>query len=415
MLSRLLYNISTVAYTTGIRIAAYFNHKAKLWVEGRKNWQKGLGDFAAQNRPSIWMHCASLGEFEQGRPVLEAIKTEYPDYRIVLSFFSPSGYEIRKNYSGADLVTYLPSDTRSNAEDFIALINPALVLWVKYEYWFEYLDALHRKRIPVILFAAKFREGQPFFKPYGGLWREMLDKFSVIFVQDQDSLNLLKTINIDHATIGGDTRFDRVATIKEQFERLPLSIENFCEGQKVIVAGSTWKDDEMLFTHLMNHRPDIRYIIVPHEIHDDHIRDILDMWPNAMRYTVQAEFNRSNILIIDTIGMLNRLYNYGDICYVGGGFNDSGIHNTLEAAVYSKAVVFGPEYSKFNEAVGLINAGAAISVNNALELEAAIDELFGSRVKIAEMGVAAGDYVQKHTGATTRIMDYIAEKRLLTR
>ena len=313
------------------------------------------------------------------------------------------------------MVTYLPADSKQNAEAFLNIVEPALVLWVKYEYWYSFIHALHQRQIPVILFAARFRQGQPFFKPYGSLWKQMLQSFSNIFVQDEASLQLLATIGINHAEAAGDTRFDRVIAVKDAFENLPISIENFCRDKKVIVAGSTWQDDEMLFTHLVNNRPDIHYIIVPHEVHDDHIIDIKKNWPQAMLYTQQTEFNTSNILIIDTVGMLNRLYHYAGLCYIGGGFNDSGIHNTLEAAVYGKPVIFGPVYEKFIEACGLIENGAAISVANAMELEAAVEKIFADDALQQTMGKAAANYVQQNKGATEKIMDYIAEKRLLTK
>lgn len=371
------------------------------------------------NSPLIWMHCASLGEFEQGRPVLEAVKEQYPGHKIVLTFFSPSGYEVRKNYIGADLVLYLPMDGPNNAREFIEAIRPSLVLWVKYEYWYYYLLELKKRDIPVLLISGIFRESQPFFKWYGGIWKKILENFDQLFVQTKNSEILLNQVGIHkNITISGDTRFDRVITIASQWEKLAEPIEQFCEGHQVIVAGSTWEEDEEELIHYAKAYPKIRFIFVPHEVSKARIHDLQEEFPEALLYS--ALINRqlstvihSNVLIIDTIGILSRLYKYATITYVGGGFNESGIHNILEAAVYGKPVIFGPEYEKFAEAVGLVEAGGAYSIENALELEALLNTLLNDNTALEKSGNTCRQYVQEHKGATGKILDYIQRKRLL--
>ena len=445
----LLYKLFLWLYAGGIRIAALWNPKARLWAKGRKNWQLVVGswqsavssgqlavgnkhtgvrnpelgddsELLANDLKLIWMHCASLGEFEQGRPLLESIRTIYPHYKIVLTFFSPSGYEIRKNYTGADLVLYLPMDSPANANKFIDAINPSLVLWVKYEYWYYYLTDLKERDIPVLLISGIFRQSQPFFKWYGGLWKKILKNFDHLFVQTKNSEQLLYTIGInENITVTGDTRFDRVVTIAEQWEKLAEPIEKFCEGHPVIVAGSTWEEDEEELIHFARAYPAIRFIFAPHEVSKERINDLQKEFPQALLYS--SLINRqlctvihSNVLIIDAIGILSRLYRYASIAYVGGGFNESGIHNILEAAVYGKPIVFGPEYEKFAEANDLIDAGAAFSFENALELEALLNKLLNKPVLLEQSGHIAREYVYKNKGATEMILNYIQRKRLLT-
>ncbi len=366
------------------------------------------------------MHCASLGEFEQGRPLVEKIRTRYPRHEILISFFSPSGYEIRKNYEGADHVFYLPLPTRQNAREFIRILNPELVIWVKYEYWYHYLQILDEQKIPVLLVSALFRENQPFFKWYGGLHRRMLGFFRQIFVQNQESARLLAGIGIrDKLTIGGDTRFDRVVELAQKPKQYP-EIERFCGPHPVIVAGSTWREDELAMDHFANRSSDLRFIIAPHEIHEEHLLEIEKMFSSTIRYSkwilnenIQAGSENPQILIIDNIGMLADLYFYASICYVGGGFGEDGVHNTLEAAVYGKPVVFGPEYSKYLEAVELVDVGAAFSVESALELEETLKSLLGSEDLYKQASVAAWDYVRENTGAADKIMAFIHSSGLL--
>ncbi len=443
-------------YSFALRLAALWNPKAKLWVEGRRGWRKevsgqrskvkgqelgvisqesGVGsqelsvkrqrlkvigeETVTLSSNTIWMHCASLGEFEQGRPLLEAVRKDYPGYKIVLTFFSPSGYEIRKNYAGADVVMYLPMDSRANAKDFINAINPSLVLWVKYEYWYYYLSELKKRKIPVLLISGIFRSSQPFFKWYGGLWKNILKCFNHFFVQTAHSKALLKNIGIDKpVTVTGDTRFDRVTAIAQQWEKLNDAVEQFCQGHPVLVAGSTWEDDEALLIHYARAYPKTRFIIAPHEVDKERIEELQQEFSQAVLYssvinktiTVHADFN---VLIIDNVGLLSRLYKYASITYVGGGFNQSGIHNILEAAVYGKPVIFGPVYEKFAEARDLVDNGGAFSIETALELEALLHQLFNNTEKLNKSSAAAKEYVQSHKGATAQIMQYIQIKRLL--
>lgn len=415
----ILYNIFLVLYTAGIRIAALWNKKAAQWVNGRKN-NPVPDSFGFDKEQAIWMHCASLGEFEQGRPLLEAVKAQYPSAKIVVTFFSPSGYEIRKNYTGADKVLYLPMDSPARSKQFIEAINPALVLWVKYEYWYYYLHELDRKNIPVLLVSGIFRESQPFFKWYGGFWKKILGSFEHLFVQTERSKELLAGIGInDHITVTGDTRFDRVVTIAEQWEPLSEMIEQFCEGHPVIVAGSTWEEDEEALIHYAKAYPHIRFIFAPHEISRERIADLQQEFPDGILYSSLTNRQsgtviHSNVLIIDNIGMLSRLYRYATITYVGGGFNQSGIHNILEAAVYGKPVIFGPVYEKFAEARDLVDEGGAFSVGNALELEALLNKLLGDAQLLKETGIVSKEYVYSKRGATQQIMDHIQRNRLLT-
>lgn len=413
------YNIFLFLYSAGARIAALWNKKAAQWVEGRRS-NPVPDSYGLGQDKTVWMHCASLGEFEQGRPLLEAIKTAYPSCRIVLTFFSPSGYEIRKNYTGADKVLYLPMDNPVRSKKFIEAINPTLVLWVKYEYWYYYLHELQQKNIPLLLVSGIFREGQPFFKWYGGFWKKILGSFEHLFVQTQHSSHLLAGIGIDkNITVTGDTRFDRVIAIAEQWEPLSEMVEQFCEGHPVIVAGSTWEEDEEELIHYARTYPHIRFIFAPHEISKERIADLQEEFRDGILYS--SLVNRqagtvinSNVLIIDNIGMLSRLYKYATITYVGGGFNQSGIHNILEAAVYGKPVIFGPVYEKFAEARELVEKGGAFPIENALELEALINKLLGDITLLKGTGFISKEYVYGKRGATQQILNHIQRNRLLT-
>lgn len=362
------------------------------------------------------MHCASLGEFEQGRPLVEKIKQDHPAYKVVVTFFSPSGYEIRKNYSGADAIFYLPMDGAGNAEKFIQAIHPDLVLWVKYEYWYYYLTTLKKHNIPVLLVSGIFRESQPFFKWYGKIWKEMLHSFKHLFVQNEKSLKLVQPQLKEKVSLTGDTRFDRVIDIAEKFEELP-EINFFCGNSKVVVAGSTWEEDETELIHYVKEHPEIKFIIAPHEVGIESLAEVKKEFKQSIFYSqlqaIKEISENTNVLIIDNIGMLSRLYKYATVTYVGGGFNSSGIHNVLESAVYGRPVIFGPVYEKFAEAKGLVECGGAFSINNALELEKILNELFSSTDKLIQSSNAAREYVYHNRGATGRIMNYIAENRLL--
>lgn len=434
-MGKLLYLLFINSYHLGVRIAALWNPKAKLWVAGRKVFPSVTND----GRKTVWMHCASLGEWEQGRPVLEAIRAAFPQVKIVLTFFSPSGYEVMKTYAGADHIFYLPMDSASNANKMVDTVSPDLVLWVKYEFWYAYLTTLKKRNIPVIMISGIFRSSQPFFKWYGGLWRQMLRSFLYIFVQNEMSKESLSTLGIqENVNIAGDTRFDRVIEIAKNFEPLPL-IEQFCGNSKVIVAGSTWEEDEEEWIHYVKANPDIKFIIAPHEIHEGNIKDVQKEFRGAILYSSLVSDNRlaatgglkretnnlptgqageqqetSNVLIIDNIGMLSRLYRYGHITYVGGGFEASGIHNVLEPAVHGKPVIYGPEYEKFAEAVDLVELGAGICVHNALELEKVLTALWQDEALLKQKSEAAKNYVYAKRGAAKKVMDYIYANRLLT-
>lgn len=411
-MGKLIYSLFIYSFLAGVRIASLFNAKARKWVKGRKNFP--VANFHGN---SIWMHCASLGEFEQGRPVLEALKKQHPDLRIVISFFSPSGFEIQKNYPGADLVCYLPMDGPRNARQFIEMVRPQLVIWVKYEYWYHYLTALKARNIPVLLISAVFRKDQPFFSWYGIFWRKMLDCFTEIFVQNAASLDVLKSLPSSPSAIcNGDTRFDRVSSIAENWKEIPL-IRDWCQQKKVIVAGSTWEEDEDEWLHFVHQHPAIKFIIAPHNIDPENIRNIKNRFRNSICFsqlTEQTVNSTSHVLIIDNIGMLAQLYNYADITYVGGGFGNDGIHNILEAAVYGKPVIIGPEYERFFEAEELIAEGGGFSVENALELESLLNDLLGNETWLRQAGKAAEDYIKKNKGATDGIIHFIQENRLLT-
>ncbi len=412
------YNFFLLLYAIGARIASLFNKKTRLWLNGRKDIFNNLKQWKAENAGEniVWLHCASLGEFEQGRPIIEKLKQQYPTYKILLTFFSPSGYEIRKNYSGADGIFYLPLDGKSTAEKFISIVKPSLVIWIKYEYWFYYLTLLKEKKIPVILVSAIFRQTQPFFKWYGSLWKKILQSFEKIFVQNEDSVALLKRIGLaENVTVTGDTRFDRVMDIIQNNEPLPNVLVNFCNHKKVMVAGSTWEEDEEEIVHYAKTHAAIKFIIAPHEIDKERLDDIKKLFPNSIFYSqfIKGE-NEAQTIIIDNIGMLSKLYQLATVAYIGGGFNDSGIHNILEAAVYGKPVIFGPEYEKFAEANDLIDRKGAFSIENALELETLLDKFFNDDEFLQTASTVSKIYVYENRGATNKIMDYIYANRLLT-
>ncbi|MBB5440926.1 3-deoxy-D-manno-octulosonic-acid transferase [Pedobacter sp. AK017] len=401
-----LYNIAIHLYALLIRIFSTFNTKASLFSKGRRNIFARIEEkIAAKDRP-VWFHFASLGEFEQGRTVLEKIKEKYPLKKIVVTFFSPSGYEIRKNYTLATGVFYLPLDTASNAKKLIEAFNPELAIFTKYEYWYHYFKELNNKNIPLIIISGIFRPNQIFFKPYGSFHRKILTYVSHFFVQNKQSIQLLKTINIRNATLSGDTRFDRVAENAASAKKLPL-VELFCGTANVFIAGSTWPEDEALIAGLCDQHPGWKFIIAPHEIDQSHISAIEKLFPQAVKYsslTVEGTANGyGQVLIIDNIGMLSALYAYGRIAYIGGGFG-AGIHNTLEAVAFGIPVIFGPRYDKFQEAKDLIALGAAKSIDNMAELTAAAETL----IRDQEAGKIAKEYVISKTGATDQILNYIS-------
>ncbi len=423
-MKRIIYQFALKLYYLGIVVVSPWNEKARLWLRGRKDLFGRL-QTEVQRAPGqelIWMHCASLGEFEQGRPLLEALRSRYLDAKILLTFFSSSGYEIRKNYDKADHIFYLPYDSPANARRFLSIVKPTLVLWIKYEYWFYHFRQISRAGIPFLLVSAIFRKKQLFFRWYGALHREMLQAFTHLFVQNTESGQLLQLLGFtEKVSVSGDTRFDRVLEIARQFEPVPL-VEAFCGNHQVVVAGSTWDEDEEELDHFANTHPELRFVIAPHEIHVSHIKEIRKLFKRTVLYSeykqqkevVQAEGEETpNVLIIDNIGMLARLYRYATITYVGGGFGESGIHNILEAAVYGKPVVFGPVYDKFAEAVELLEKGGAFSVENAIDLERTFNRLLHNYAEYNHACEASRKYVHAHSGAKQMIMDYITTHNLL--
>ena len=356
----------------------------------------------------IWFHAASLGEFEQGRPLIEKIRAKYPDYRILLTFFSPSGYEVRKNYRGADIVCYLPFDKPRNVRKFLDLVNPCMAFFIKYEFWKNYLDELHKRRIPVYSVSSIFRRGQIFFKWYGGTYRNVLRNFDHIFVQNERSKRYLAKIGINRVTVVGDTRFDRVLQIREEAKDLPL-VELFKNNTMTFVAGSSWQPDEDLFIEYFNQHPEVKLIIAPHVIDENHLVEIIRKLKRPyVRYTRADEKNvrKADCLIIDCFGLLSSIYRYGEIAYIGGGFG-VGIHNTLEAAVYGIPVIFGPKYQKFQEAVQLLEAKGGFSIKSYEELKALLDRMLEDESFLRETGTNAGTYVTGNAGATDKVLGMI--------
>lgn len=406
---RTLYSISIFVYQIIIRLASAFNSKAKLWLEGRKGIFEKLTAQLSNSAPEdkiAWFHCASLGEFEQGRPLIEKYKIHHPGTKILLTFFSPSGYEIRKNYPGADFIFYLPADTLSNAKRFIDIVNPAVVFFVKYEFWFHYLYELKKRNIPVYLVSGIFRKEQHFFKSYGGWFRKQLGSFSHFYLQDEQSIALLNSIGYKNTTLAGDTRFDRVWEIAKNTKPFPL-IEKFRENSSVLIAGSSWREDEKIISVLQP--GDFKLIIAPHEIDEKHIDNIENQFAgfSTLRYSKATESNVSSaqVLIIDNIGMLSSLYRYAEIAFIGGGFG-KGIHNILEAATFGLPVIFGPNYEKFTEAKELIRLGGAFSVTDQEEFTKTILLLKDPQVLQTASHISK-HYVGSRVGATDRILSTI--------
>lgn len=413
---RLLYDLGILIYGAILRLISPFHGKAKLWVEGRKGLLSRVEQTVEKGQKHIWFHFASLGEFEQGRAVLEQIKKRFPQEKIVITFYSPSGYEIRKNTNLADYVFYLPEDTAKNAEAFINLINPKFVVFTKYEYWFHYFRALKKRQIRLLMISAIFREDQLFFKSYGGFYRSILKNVSFFFAQNLDSVHMLKWIGITNAGLAGDTRFDRVVELPVQHKEIDV-VRQFVGESKVLVAGSTWQPDEELLKKLHLDFSTWKMIIAPHEINQGHISQIQSLFPDALLFSKfstysGAEVSTGNTLIIDNIGMLSSLYYYGDITYIGGGFG-AGIHNTLEAATYGKPVIFGPKYEKFQEAVDLVTLMAGYVISDYEELKAVFEALQDESRRF-EAGTSAKKYVQQRAGATQIIMKYLETEKLLT-
>ena len=411
-----LYNLSIIFYSMLIRLASPFNQKASQIREGRKRVFTELINKIRHDRPIAWVHCASLGEFEQGRPLIEAIKKQHPNYQILLTFFSPSGYEIRKNYELADYVFYLPVDNKSNARMLINLVNPEIVFFIKYEFWFHYIKELKKKNIPLYLVSAIFRENQLFFQnsPWGKWYRKMLFDFEHFFVQDQQSVELLDSIGLKNATKAGDTRFDRVAAIARNGKVIPL-VEIFKNNQQLLVAGSTWKPDEELLIEYIHAHPAIKFIIAPHETKRANIDRLINLLKTpVVCYTEATDETVKNyqVMIVDTIGLLSSIYQYADLAYIGGGFG-VGIHNTLEAAIFGMPIVFGPNYLKFNEATAMVKLQVAFSVNNYQQLNTVLESLLTDIEKRERIIVECTNFTNQNLGATQTIISKVFNNKFI--
>lgn len=405
-------------------LAALFNPKARKWVNGRKGLFQQLRASIPAGEKIIWVHCASLGEFEQGRPLMDRIRTSGTGHKILLTFFSPSGYEAKKNYPGADWIFYLPADGPRNAKRFLEIVQPSLVIFVKYEFWYYYLKKLKYRDVPLLLVSALFRRDMSFFRWYGGLQRKMLSRFHHLFVQNESSRQLLDSIGLAaNCSVSGDTRFDRVKEIAASAAPLP-EIEKFLGNNPAFIAGSTWPADEDAIWRAFGTggHPALKLVIAPHEISEKHLAGLEKKFTGAIRYSAlknsTGETRDASCLLIDNIGMLSRLYRYAYICYVGGGMSALGVHNVLEAAVYDKPVLFGPFYHKYGEAVGLVQSGGGIwfrdDAKDGRMLRELTDALLINKEEYAARADAAGKFVESHTGATERIFRYLQEKRLLT-
>ncbi|OWY23396.1 3-deoxy-D-manno-octulosonic acid transferase [Sphingobacteriales bacterium UPWRP_1] len=416
MLTKAIYFVFIYLYGAAVHFAAFFNHKAAKWVAGRKNlWNQiniALPGMAGKKR--VWVHCASLGEFEQGRPVIEAIKKQYPDVLILLTFFSPSGFEVRKNYPFANAVWYLPADTPGNARRFVEMVNPNLVIFVKYEFWFNYLQVLQTKKVPVFLISAVFRPEQFFFRWYGAGFRKMLETYHTIYVQNVKSEQLLQHAKglLVKTAVAPDTRFDRVQAAA--LEAKPVAtVEQFAAGRQLFICGSTWPRDEQLLARFIQQAPcEVAFVIAPHRTGKQQLAELVNTLntTSSILYSVAAEqpdfahvASGYRVLIIDNIGMLLHIYRYGSYAYIGGGFG-AGIHNILEAAVFGLPLFFGPRYAKFNEAVQLVQAGGAFRVKDAGQLVNCFRALYGSKDAYQKASAVCRNYVVQHTGGTTLIL-----------
>ncbi|MDY0077905.1 MAG: glycosyltransferase N-terminal domain-containing protein [Bacteroidales bacterium] len=403
---RPFYTLGIQIYSLAVRLLSLWNPKAKQWIAGRENWRKQLPEINA-NDQWIWFHASSLGEFEQGRPLIESIKSAFPENKILLTFFSPSGFEIRKNYKQADKIMYLPTDTCRNARLFIEHFKFKAVFFIKYEFWFNYINRLSKARIPLYFIAVRFRADQHFFKAYGSWFRKHLRQVEHFFVQDENSKQLLGSIEINEVTVNGDPRFDRVAEIAKQAARFP-EVEKFIGNRKALIAGSSWPPDEQLLIPFLADLPaDYCFIIAPHDVSKSHIKQIENALPEkAQLYSKFADPFASRILIIDQIGILSQLYQYAQIAYIGGGFGKA-IHNIQEAVTFGVPVLFGPNHQQFNEAVDLVNLGGAFSISNADELKTQLLKLINDEKYRRQAASVCKKYVEDQLGATAKIMDYL--------
>lgn len=397
-----IYNFGLVFYVWIIRLVAPRHPKARLWLEGRRDLYRRMRQTIDPTARIVWIHVASLGEFEQGRPIIEQIRKTHPEYKILVTFFSPSGYEIRKNYAGADYIFYLPIDTPRHARRFLDAARPEIAIFVKYEFWLNLLRELRRRKVRSYVVSAIFRPDSIFFRPYGGMWRQALETFDAIFVQNDESKKLLATLGFDNVLIAGDTRFDRVAEIARNARHIDV-VERFRGDGRLFVAGSTWGPDEELLIRLMNDNPDVKFVIAPHEMDESRIGRLMsETRGGALRFTrctAQTGYGTRQLLILDTVGLLSSVYGYATWSYIGGGFG-AGIHNTLEAATFGLPIAFGPNYRKFKEARDLVTLGAARSVENYDDLRSWFVPLRDNEEYLQKTSRIAKDYTTRHQGAT---------------
>ena len=409
----LLYDFGIAAYTAAIKAVAPWKPKARKWVEGRRgSFERLQATVGASDKPVVWIHASSLGEFEQGRPVIEAIHEHYPQYRVLLTFFSPSGYEIRKDFAAADWVSYLPADTPRNVRRFLDIVRPEMAIFVKYDYWLNYLSELRRRKIRSYIFSSLFRRNSIFFKPYGGMFRRALETFETIFVQNEESKQLLSEIGFENVIVAGDTRFDRAAALPAQASRYPL-IEHFKGEGRLFIVGSSWRPDEDLLVPFVNAHPDVKFVIAPHEMEQPRIERLeAECTGGVVRYSecrTESDVEGARVLIVDVIGILNQLYQYADWVYIGGGFGVC-IHNTQEPATYGVPIAFGPKYHKFKEACDMIKLGACASVTTTEELEEWFAPLKADEKRRAHFARIAADYIASNKGATELIVRSIFER-----
>jgi 3-deoxy-D-manno-octulosonic-acid transferase len=406
----LIYNLLISLYGGVVKLVALFNPKAKLWVDGRKNVLESIAENINPNDKPIWFHAASLGEFEQGRPIIEEVKKKYPNKKILLTFYSPSGYEVRKNYEVANWIYYLPLDTKSKSDKFVELVNPEIAVFIKYEFWPNIINSLHKAKVNTIVISAIFREDQVFFKSYGGWMRKSLSKFSKFFVQDNNSVKLLNSIGITQVEKSGDTRFDRVMDILKNDNTVDF-VESFKGDYKLLVAGSTWPDDDkVLLEYINNTEIETKVLIAPHNMSKEYNQKLKErIGVKTILYSEMKDENLIDydVLILDTVGLLTKVYSYANVAYVGGGFGKEGIHNILEPAVFSIPVITGPTFHKFKEAIELNEIGGMMVVKNSEEFLADMNRfVLGEKT---EHGKIAFNYIKENSGAQEKILEYISE------
>ena len=417
-----MYNLFIYLYLLGVAIASLFNEKVRKMWRGERDAFRVLREQVEPGARYVWFHAASLGEFEQGRPLMEELRRQHPELKILLTFFSPSGYEVRKNYAGADIICYLPIDTITNARRFLRLVRPEMAFFIKYEFWYNYLHILKHRQVPVYSVSSIFREKQIFFRWYGRQYGRVLNCFTHFFVQNEKSRELLATIGLTNTTVTGDTRFDRVLQIKEQAKVLPV-VEQFVQGSKVFIAGSSWQPDEEIFVRYFNERhPEWKLIIAPHVIGEDHLQQIEQLLEGrkVIRYTEVSKAAEApsgagvekvasaSALIIDCFGLLSSIYHYADVTYVGGGFG-VGIHNVLEAAVWGVPVIFGPNNERFQEAQELKAAGGGFDISSREDFDRIMDRFVADAALLTDAGRQAGNYVASKAGATRLILNKVVK------